>query len=160
MKRPVNLDVLIEALEFVSDQTEVYLNTRTGEIFTIPGQVKAADEQEQLDEDFRELQNEIWEKARAELSSDEYIQLPDYLEIDEYRIMEEFCLTLPDKELSLVMCSSIQGKGAFKRFKENLDRYGLTDKWYQFKQNMLREKARKWCDDMGILYFEPQGTTP
>lgn len=154
MKRPVNINVIIEALEFVSDQTEVYLNTRTGEIFTIPDQVIPETEMEEDDADFQEMQKEIREKAREELSSDEYILLPDFLDIDEYRIMEDFCLTLKDDQLSLVMCNSIRGKGAFKRFKEYIYRYGLADKWYQFREDVLRQKARKWCEDMGIPYFE------
>ncbi|RMF55953.1 MAG: hypothetical protein D6748_14450 [Calditrichaeota bacterium] len=158
MKRPVNIDMIIEAFEFVSGETEVYLNTRTGEIFTIPGQVRPTSELEELDEDFRELQEEIQEKAQEELSSDEYILLPNFLEIDEYRIMEEFCLTLEDEQLSMVMCGAIQGKGAFKRFQENIYRYGLADRWYRFRENVLRERAIKWCEDQGIPYVDRRST--
>ncbi|RMF56031.1 MAG: hypothetical protein D6748_14340 [Calditrichaeota bacterium] len=156
MRAPIKISVLIEALEFVFDEAEVYLNTRTGEIVTLETEpLETAPEEDA--ESLEELREEIEEKCREEVSSDDYILLPKSFEMDEYRLMEEFCLTLPNDELSYLMYSAIKdGKGAFRRFKENLYRYGLDDRWYQFCQQALREYAIKWCEEQGLQYVDDQ----
>lgn len=154
MKSPVKIKTLIEALEFLSDDSDVYLNTITGEVVTIPDRVAAVVDIDEHEADLQEMQQEILEKAREEVSSEEYIQLMAGFAIDEYRIMEDFCLFIRDDQLSYVLCKDIQGKGAFKRFKEDLYRYGLEDRWYEYRDKVLKDYVKKWCEDQGILYID------
>ena len=50
------------------------------------------------------------------------------------------------------MLLQIHGRGAFRRFKDELDRSGLLDRWYEFKRNALREQAIEWCTENDIPF--------
>jgi len=64
--------------------------------------------------------------------------------------MEDFCLSIQDDELSDKMYYSIKGNGAFRRFKENICRYNLENKWYKYKEDTLRKIAKSWCEENNI----------
>ncbi len=152
MKRPVRLDIIVQAMQLSGASEELYLNTRTGEL--IRHSETELDPAEPNGDVYLVMQEDISREIQDQVASDDFIQLPEVFELDEYQLMEEFCLTLKDDQLSYVMCKDIQGKGAFKRFKEDLDKYSLTDQWYEFRDKALRESARLWCEQQGIDYIE------
>jgi Uncharacterised protein family (UPF0158). len=108
---------------------------------------------EQL-EDFPEWQRENIKLAGEILESDEYLQLPDKFEINEYHIMEEFCLSINDEGLRERMYYSIKGSGAFRRFKENIRKYGIEDDWYRFRDAKIKEIATEWCEYHKIPFID------
>jgi hypothetical protein len=46
-----------------------------------------------------------------------YLELPNKYDVNEYEIMEEFCLTVSDQRKQDSLLRAIKGKGAFRRFK-------------------------------------------
>ena len=66
--------------------------------------------------------------------------------------IEKFCLSIADDELSKVMYSSIKGSGAFRRFKDNIHRYGIAEDWYTYRDNALKQIAIEWCKENGLDY--------
>lgn len=86
--------------------------------------------------------------------SDDYIRLPSQYDIDEYRIMEEFCLSLDSQDLSNKIYKSIQGTGAFRRFKDNIYRYNIQEDWFAYYKRALKEIAAQWCEENTINYME------
>ena len=84
----------------------------------------------------------------------DYIELPDKNEIHEYNIMEKFCYSIEDERLSNKLCSVISGRGAFRRFKDAINRYDLEDSWYAYKDKILYKIARDWCEVNKIPFTE------
>lgn len=68
--------------------------------------------------------------------------------------MERFCLSIEDEEISDSLYYAIKGKGAFRRFKEGIHRYGITDDWYKYREEALKQMARDWCEENDIEYIE------
>lgn len=83
---------------------------------------------------------------------DKYVELPDKWEIHEYNIMERFCSSVENDKISDALFSAIRGKGAFRRFKDTLYRYGIEQDWYKFYEEALSVIAIRWCEDNGIVY--------
>jgi hypothetical protein len=67
--------------------------------------------------------------------------------------MERFCLSLDDP-LRETMYRSIKGSGAFRRFKENIRRYGIEDTWYKYRDEKIKEIAREWCEYYEISFTD------
>jgi len=68
--------------------------------------------------------------------------------------MERFCGSIDNDRISDALYLAIRGKGAFRRFKDTLHRYGIEQKWYSFYEDPLRDIAIRWCEGKGIDYIE------
>ena len=154
MPGQVTLKDIIEGLEFQSDEQSSYLNTATGEVVSVTTEeLQAAEEDEPL-EDFPEWQHDAIRIARDMVEMDHYLPLPDRFEINEYSIMERFCLSVDDDDLRDDLCDAIRGRGAFRRFKDRVQAYGIAEAWYRYRDEALREIAVAWCEAQGLQYTE------
>jgi hypothetical protein len=154
MLSPVKLDAIIEGMESQSDEIISYLNKKTSEVIIISDEEFSAAEFEEPMEDFPEWQQEQIKIAKEILETDDYIALPDKYEIDEYHIMERFCLSINDDKIRDILYSGIKGRGAFRIFKDNIRRYGLVDEWYKFRDEALKQIAIEWCECHEIPFTE------
>ncbi|RMF93049.1 MAG: hypothetical protein D6736_02370 [Nitrospinota bacterium] len=154
MRATVKLSELVGAMEVQSEEIFSYLNKATGEVVTITREELWAAEEDRPLADFPEWQQQEIQLAREILGSEGYIPLPSKYEIHEYAIMERFCLSLPDEYLREKMYRSIKGRGAFRRFKENIYRYDIADEWYRYKEEALRQIAIAWCEENDIPYTD------
>jgi len=67
-----------------------------------------------------------------------------------YRDMVEFIGTVTDPARADRLGIAIQGRGAFRRFKDTLSRWpGELDRWYGFSDDRHRGRARAWLADQG-----------
>lgn len=154
MDSPLKLGELADAIGFQTDGASQYLNTRTGEIVMVSDEeLSAAEEGDDL-EDYPDWQQESIEMARriVEDTADEFIELPTQFEIHEYSIMEKFCLSVADPEISDALYYAIKGRGAFRRFKDGIYRYGLEEDWYRYRDEALKKIAIAWCEQNNIPY--------
>jgi hypothetical protein len=138
-------------MDTFSDQCRVFLHRHTAELLTATEDDLAAAEDED-DGDVPEWQQEILPKIREALCSDDWLSLPSKFDLDEYGIMEDFCGTVPDKTLRGDLLDTIGGRGTFGRFKSMIHRHNLQDRWYQFRDQALREIAVQWLRANGIPY--------
>src|SRR5215470_4121125 len=137
----VKLKEIIEGLEFLSDECFSYLNTTTGEVvYVTTEELRAAEEEAPL-EDFPEWQHDAIRIAGEIVETDHYLPLPDRFEINEYQIMERFCLSVDDEDMRDDLCDAIRGRGAFRRFKDRMQLYGMAEEWYQYRDAALGEVA-------------------
>jgi len=150
----VKLSDLIEGMDFQSDECFSYLNTTTGEVVSVTTEeLRAAEEDEPL-EDFPDWQHDAIRIARDIVATEHYLPLPDRFEINEYRIMERFCLSVDDEVIRDDLCNAIRGRGAFRYFKDRIHAYGIAEEWYRYRDAALREIAIGWCEEHGITYTE------
>jgi Uncharacterised protein family (UPF0158) len=153
---PVKLKDILEGLEFLTDEGRFYLNTVTGEVVSVTDEeLRAAENDAPLDyfpawqQDAIRLAGEI-----VEVETDHFLPLPDKFEINEYRIMERFCLSVDDEDMREDLCNAIRGRGAFRYFKDKIHEYGIVEAWYRYRDDALREIAVAWCEAHGIAYTE------
>ena len=133
----IRLSDIVEAMEMQNEESSFYLNLKTGEIisFYYEGSMLIDDDLIEEDKDLRE----------SVLESEDYIQIPDKFDIYEYRMMEKFCLSIPG-EMGDILHDNLSGSGAFRRFKDNINRFGIADKWYKYREESYYEIAKGWCE--------------
>ncbi|MGP4077434.1 UPF0158 family protein [Halobacillus sp. K22] len=81
-----------------------------------------------------------------------YIQVPDCSDVDEYQMMEAFINSLQGDQARNDLSKAIRGKGAFRRFKDQIVTYGVRDQWYEYKDEQYRTLAMEWCEENDIPY--------
>ena len=154
MAKPVKLDEIIDAIDCQSGEQQSYFNKKRGEVVTVSNEEFDAVEENLSIEEYPDWQKEQIKIAKEILETDDYIALPDAFEIDEYRMMEQFCLSLEDEKLRDTMYYSIKGRGAFRRFKDNIHRYAVADEWYKYREEAVKEIAIEWCQDHNITFID------
>jgi len=69
---------------------------------------------------------------------------------DGYRDMEDFIVMVTDPHQAELLAVAIEGRGAFRRFKDVLHRWSdLLDRWYAFSDDRRIGRAREWLSDAG-----------
>lgn len=131
----VKLNEIIDALDFTNNEIEYYYNPDNGEIF-----MSNIGDYEDLNED--EL-DELFEKA---------IMLPTRYDINEYEMMEDFTVTIEDTRLRNQLYISLNGRGAFRRFKDTCINFDIIDDWYKFRDEKYKEIAINWCKENNIKF--------
>jgi hypothetical protein len=152
---PLKIGEIVEAMDLQTDEITAFLNQRTGEIVTILAEeFNAVANQEPL-EDAPE-----WERADMRMAQEilgnerDFLRLPTKEKIDEYQIMERFCLSVRDRKISEGLYVSIKGKGAFRRFKDQILRLGIADQWYKYREEAIKQMAIDWCKSHRIDFEE------
>ena len=131
----IDLEKIIEGLEMVDNIVDCYYNPEKDEIF-----LSNIGEYEELTED--EI-DELFEKS---------IILPTQSEINEYQIMVDFIETIDNLEIKSNLQRLIQGKGAFRRFKNYCFNVNIIQEWYNFRDKRYKEIAISWCKQNELEY--------
>lgn len=84
------------------------------------------------------------------------IPLPTHSEIDDYGTMKEFIEDLEEGEAKEWLEECIRGAGAFRRFRSTLQRFAMTDRWYDYLAQAHENIAINWCEYYGIEYLEDE----
>ena len=134
MNNPINLKAIVEALHMVNDETSAFYNTETGAI----AHYSEYDSHDDTDPE--------------EYEDEKYIALPTQRDIGEYDMMERFTDTVQDEHKRELLEVALEGRGAFRRFKDTLIRVDLQTEWYAFKDEAYVEVAREWCERNGLKY--------
>lgn len=155
MNIQVKLKDIIEEMEIQFEDSRSFLNIKTGEIFIITSEdMKAVED----DKPFDHLPE--WEKDNRMITIDvvenleNYIELPTKYDVNEYEIMEDFCLRVSDHRKQDSLLRVIRGKGAFRRFKEKLIDFEIENQWYLYRDKRFKQIAIEWCKDNNINYIE------
>jgi hypothetical protein len=137
----IDLDELCEAMESSSFEHEYYLDLETGEILFISDYMD--------DEEIEKL------KEHIEEDFDRYERIPKAEPREGYEDMQDFITTVEDERLSELLEVAIDGKGAFRRFKDVLVRYSEErERWFKFKDDRMEERALEWLDDIDVTLIE------
>lgn len=134
----VKLSDIINAMEMTDQYSENFLDRITGEIVWISDLAMTSNEQEE---------------AYDRLDEHGFYRLPTSFDIREYDMMEKFIDSLPEPARSR-LGRAIQGKGAFRRFKDTAGRLGVAPQWYEFQASEYKKKAIEWCRDNDLEYEE------
>ena len=136
--RVMKMSALMEAIELASDSGAYFYDFDKQESIYLSEDSWNWDEE---DKEMAELMDMEW---------DRFIRLPEKYEIHEYRIMEDFIDELNDQKLQMELYRAIQGRGAFRRFKDKIRYSGIEQQWYDYQNNAYREFALRWCKENNI----------
>ncbi|MFS0824706.1 UPF0158 family protein [Bacillus sp. 1P02SD] len=155
MSIKVKLKDIIEEMEIQFEESRSLLNIKTGEIVLLTSDDLRAAEDEQPFDHLPE-----WERENRMLAIDvvenfeKYIDLPTKHDVNEYEIIENFCLAVSDQRKQDSLSKAIKGKGAFRRFKDKIIDYGLEDQWYSYRDECYKQIAIEWCRENKIDFIE------
>jgi hypothetical protein len=150
----VKLSQIVEGMEFCADERTFYLDTNTGKIVVVtPDELFAGDEDDPV-EDYPDWQQEGVQAARslARGNDGNLLELPGKWDVNEYQLMEDFCLSLPANDSRSALYAAIQGRGAFRRFKDTIQKIGVADAWYRYRTSHFKTVAIDWCKANEIPY--------
>ncbi|MBK8434417.1 MAG: hypothetical protein IPL28_25385 [Chloroflexi bacterium] len=105
------------------------------------------------DEELPDWQLEVVALVREVNSSADYVRLPTQYEVNEYHIMKEFCHTVQNAHIHQQLMDAIHGSGAFRRFKQAINRHNVEQKWYDFRKQALGQIGMEWLESNEIAYI-------
>jgi hypothetical protein len=122
-------DALEIAVERNSPDTDSYLDLTTGRVLTITtGDPEAAINRQAVSENIRNF-------LRVEPASSR----------EQYRWMEKFVGSVTDEPLRERLIISVDGKGAFRRFKDVLLAYPAErERWFSYRAELLHWHIQQW----------------
>ena len=154
MSIEVSLRELIDNIETQSDDVFAYLNKQTGEFVIVTSEELESLGDEKPLEDYPDWRQDAIKLAAQIIESDDYLDLPSRYDIHEYSIMENFCLSIEDEQKSQILSNTIQGSGAFRRFKDAIRIYGIEKDWYKYREEAFKEIAIEWCKGNNIKFID------
>lgn len=124
---PVDWEALEDAFENNAPEVHSYLHLVTGDVLRIVDGV--ADPQ-----------------MHARIAADSnYLRIDPVSSREQYRWMERYIPMVEDPELQGKLTQAIDGKGAFRRFKDVLMTYGPErERWFSFRSERLRIFMEAW----------------
>lgn len=124
---PVDWEALEDAFENNAPEVHSYLHLSTGEVLRVVDGI--ADPE-----------------MHARIASDAtYLRVDPVSSREQYRWMERFIPMVDDPELRDALTRAIDGKGAFRRFKDVLMSHGPErERWFAFRSERLRVFMEAW----------------
>lgn len=131
----VKLNEVINALYSTNDEIEYYYNLDNEEIF-----MSNIGDFENLNED---QLDELFGKS---------IMLPTRYDINEYKMMRGFAESVCDGRIQNQLYISLNGRGAFRKFKDACINFDIINDWYKFRDEKYKELAINWCKENDIEF--------
>src|SRR5699024_7653161 len=96
-------------------------------------------------------QSDFLEELETDVNH-KYIQLPTKFDINDYHIMETFIWGLKNENMQDELEEAIQGRGAFRKFKNKIQKLKLEEQWFSYRDNAYERIAIRWCEAHHIKY--------
>lgn len=137
---PVNWMDLETAFERNSPDTESFLDLRTGDVVTVTqGAI-----------DYAEQRNKI------QSGGDQFVRIEPAASREQYKWMERFVAQVTDEALRERLIIAIDGKGAFRRFKDVLLNYPVErERWFAYRGDLLHWHMQKWLEKEQLTPTNP-----
>ncbi len=127
----IDWEALEIAVERNSPDTDSFLETSSGQVIVI---VAGDPEAAQL-------------KARVAANITGYLRVEPASSREQYRWMERFVSSVAEEPLRHRLVISIDGKGAFRRFKDVLLAYPAErERWFSYRSNLLHWHIQNWLE--------------
>ena len=125
----IHWDDLETAVERNSPDTESFLDLSTGQVVSV---IAGEPEAPSL-------------KRRVAANIDNYVRIDPASSREQYRWMERFVASVGDEALRERLVIAIDGKGAFRRFKDVLLAYPAErERWFSYRSDLLHWHIHNW----------------
>jgi len=137
---PINWTDLETAFERNSPDTESFLDTRTGEVVAVTeGAIDYAEQ-----------------RAKVQAGGEAFVRIEPAASREQYKWMERFVAGVTDEPLRERLVIAIDGKGAFRRFKDVLLNYPTErERWFSYRAELLHWAMHKWLEKEQLAPKEP-----
>ena len=130
---PIDLELVQMALEDRDGDGRWFLDGETGEVLRLN------------EDDHDDVTSQIEE------GGDRYIAIPYQGSDAGYRDMMEFINSVHDNRVRALLDVAINGKGAFRRFKDVLREHPQErERWFEFQKQCALHRIRSWLDSEDI----------
>ena len=135
------LDEISMAMNNASYEMEWYLDIEGGTVILI-SEVYLDEEQEKL-----------LEKIEADANGKRYKYIEKKPSGEGWQQMENFIHSLDDIDETTrrSLFRAIEGRGAFRRFKDIIYEFGIQDKWYEYHGREERKEVLNWLFSLGLI---------
>jgi len=142
---PINWLELETAFERNSPDAESYLDLRSGDVVTVT----------QGALDYQET------RGRVQAGADSFLRIEPAASREQYKWMERFVVHVTDETLRERLVIAIDGKGAFRRFKDVLLNYPAErERWFAFRGDLLHWQIQKWMEKEALEASNPAPWAP
>jgi len=137
---PIRWNELEMAFERNAPDTESFVDARTGEVVVVvDGQPECADL-----------------RAKVIAGGEQFVKIEPASSREQYKWMEQFVAMVEDPALRERLLISIDGKGAFRRFKDVLLNYPAErERWFNYRGDLLHWQMHLWLEREQIESSEP-----
>lgn len=172
-KLKVNFDEIHKAMEdVVRDTFDYFLDTETGEVIAFSEEIlkgiksKLYDDAEEYEEDEEfeyiefdeepELQGWMLDEVELALEilldeSDRYVRIPERNSNEAYRSMAEFIEKVENPLLKNELTESLDGRGAFRKFKDALVHHPKERKrWHGYNAKTMKRQIAEWLRSIDV----------
>lgn len=133
----IDVDALARAMDEMAADKKYFFDEKTGEIILVSAKAP-----------IEELQRI---KERFDKEPTRYKIIPKVSSRDSYKDMEEFISTIKDGKLKSRLFQAIQGEGAFKGFRDIIERSPQEkEKWFDFKRDRSKKRALDFLTEIGF----------
>ena len=140
---PVDWEALEDAFENNAPEVHSYLHVVTGEVLRVVDGI---------------ADPEMHQRIASDAS---YMSIEPVSSREQYRWMERFIPMVEDTELREQLGAAIDGKGAFRRFKDVLMAHGAErERWFTFRSERLRVFMEAWLGAHGLRSVARPSWTP
>ncbi|OZU87389.1 hypothetical protein CIL03_16340 [Virgibacillus indicus] len=153
MKTKVKISEIVDGMEMQFEGSSSLLNIKTGEVTFIPTEYLREAEEGEAFEDLEDWQQEELEEAYDVIENEEnYVELPTEFDIHEYRMIENFSYSVEAPKARNSLLRAIQGRGAFRRFKDRVFELDLEEDWYAYRDECYKQIAIEFCEQHDLDY--------
>lgn len=136
-KVPLAWEALEDAFENNAPEVHSYLQLATGEVIRIVDGIADPAMHTRV------------------MSDADYLRVDPVSSREQYRWMERFIATVEESAFRNKLLQAIDGKGAFRRFKDVLMSYPVDrERWFTFRSERLRTCMESWLEAHGIEAVE------
>ena len=141
---PIAWEALEDAFENNAPEVHSYLNLENGEVIRIVDGIADPGMHQRI------------------MNDANYLRVDPVSSREQYRWMERFIATVEESEFRSKLLQAIDGKGAFRRFKDVLMSYPVDrERWFAFRSERLRACMEAWLRAHGInSVARPQWRVP
>jgi len=173
-KLKVNFDEIQKAMEDVlRDTFDYFFDTETGEVIAFSEEIVKGiksrlfddtDEYEEADEEFEYVEYDEepdipgWMLDEVELAleilldeSGRYMRIPERSSNEAYRSMAEFIEKVENPLLKNELAESLDGRGAFRKFKDALVPHPKERKrWHGYNAKVMKRQITEWLRSIDV----------
>jgi len=168
----INFDEIQKAMEDITrDSFDYFLDTDTGEVITFSEEILNEVKSRLYDGDYEDIDEDIeyiefdkepeipdWMEDEVELAIEilfdvveRYVRIPERVSSAAFQAMTEFMDTVEDQDLKDLLVVSLEGKGAFRRFKDVLLDYPKERKrWHGYNAKTAKKELIQWLHSIGV----------
>lgn len=134
---PVAWETLEDAFENNAPEVHSFLNVETGDVIRVVDGIADPVVVARMGED------------------PQFMRVDPVSSREQYRWMERYIATVEDAGLQQLLAQAIDGKGAFRRFKDVLMNYAVDrERWFVFRSERLKTAIETWLDAHGLVPVE------